>query len=177
MFKSSYIASILVIFLTAPATLLADSPANLDDMEIAHVAYTADNIDIRYAHLALAISKSPRVREFAETMIRDHSIVNKRALDLLDKLNGAPKDNFLSQQLVEQSEKTLAEMGKLSGPEFDRYYSDNELAYHKAVNALVEETFIPNVKNSEFRALLEEALLIFKSHEHSAHETVVILTD
>ena len=31
--------------------------------------YTADSIDIRYAHLALAISKNPVVREFAEFMI------------------------------------------------------------------------------------------------------------
>ncbi len=176
MFKRSYIASIFVAFLAVPAMLLANSPADLDDMEIAHVAYTADVIDIRYAHLALAISKSPKVREFAETMIRDHSIVNERALALLKKLNAAPKDNFLSQQLVAQSEKIVAEMRKLSGPEFDRYYSDNELAYHKAVNALVGETFIPNVKNQEFKDLLEEALLIFKSHEHSAHETVVVLS-
>ncbi len=32
----------------------AASPADLDDLEIAHVAYTADLIDIRYAHLAMA---------------------------------------------------------------------------------------------------------------------------
>lgn len=177
MFKQTYIASIFAALLVVPAVLLADSPADLDDMEIAHVAYTADNIDIRYAHLALAISKSERVREFAETMIRDHSIVNKKALALLEKLGASPKDNFLSQQLVAQSEEIIAHMSQLSGPEFDRYYSNNELEYHKAVNTLVEEIFIPNVKNSEFRSLLEEALLIFKAHQHSAHETVVVVTN
>ena len=31
-----------------------------NDLEIAHIAYTAGNIDIRYAHLALAISENPR---------------------------------------------------------------------------------------------------------------------
>jgi putative membrane protein len=34
---------------------MAESPAGLNDLQIGHVAYTADNIDIRYAHLALAI--------------------------------------------------------------------------------------------------------------------------
>lgn len=177
MIPKSILAATLVALFSVPAILLANSPAELDDAEIAHVAYTADNIDIRYAHLALAISKNARVREFAQTMIRDHTIVNEKALALLKKLNVAPKDNFLSQQLVAQSDKIVAEMSKLSGPEFDRYYSDNELAYHKAVNDLVEGTFIPNVENAEFKSLLEQALVIFKSHQHSAHETVVVLTD
>ena len=176
MIQKSVIAGILFASMAAPAVLQANSPAELDDLEIAHVAYTADNIDIRYAHLALAISKSPKVREFAETMIRDHTIVNEKALALLKKLNVAPKDNFLSQQLIAQSEELVAEMSKLSGTEFDRRYASNELAYHKAVNGLVGGTFIPNVKTPELKALLEEALVIFKSHEHNADNTVAVLT-
>lgn len=177
MILKSILRAASVALISAPAVLLANSPTDLNDAEIAHVAYTADNIDIRYAHLALAISKNPKVRGFAETMIRDHTIVNEKALALLEKLDVAPKDNFLSRQLVAQSEKIVAKMTKLSGSEFDRYYSDNELAYHKAVNDLVEKTFIPNVENAEFKALLEQALVIFKSHQHSAHETVAGLSD
>jgi putative membrane protein len=174
--QKTFLAAILLASLAVPAVLQAKSPAELGDLEIAHVAYTADNIDIRYAHLALAISKSPKVRKFAETMIRDHSIVNERALALLKKLNVSPKDNFLSQQLVAQSDQIVAEMSLLSGTEFDRRYSSNELAYHKAVNGLVAGTFIPNVKTPELKALLKEALVIFKTHEHDAEETVAVVT-
>lgn len=39
----------------------AETPAELNDLEIAHVAYTADLIDIRYAYLAMAVSKNPGV--------------------------------------------------------------------------------------------------------------------
>ena len=53
----------VIPFLISPA--FSSSPAELNDLEIAHTAYTADNIDIRYAHLALAISTNPAVREFA----------------------------------------------------------------------------------------------------------------
>ena len=66
----------------------AESPADLNDLEIAHVAYTADSIDIRYAHLALAISTDPVIHEFAKTMIRDHEAVNEQALALVAKLTG-----------------------------------------------------------------------------------------
>ena len=121
----------------------AKSPDELNDLEIAHVAYTADNIDIQYAHLALAISQNPDVREFAKTMIRDHEAVNAQALALLEKLNATAQDNFLSQALLAGAEKIIDELTALRGAEFDRRYAQNELAYHKAVNDLVGNTFIP----------------------------------
>ena len=146
----------------------AESPADLNDLEIAHVAYTADNIDIRYAHLALAISKNSVVQEFAQTMIRDHSAVNDKALALLAKLNVSPQDNFLSRQLNGQADQLVGEMSQLSGADFDRRYAENELGYHQTVNGLVEGTFIPNIQNPEVKALFQEALTIFKAHQKHA---------
>ena len=70
MLKRTLIAAAVSLAVSHTASW-AKSPAELNDLEIAHVAYTADNIDIRYAHLALAISKNPKIREFARTMIRD----------------------------------------------------------------------------------------------------------
>ena len=73
--------------LVAGTTLLAnDRPGNgaLNDLQMAHVAVTASNIDIAYAHLALAFSETPEIREFAETMIRDHSAVNAQVFALAD---------------------------------------------------------------------------------------------
>ena len=149
-------------------TAVAQSPTDLNDLEIAHVAYVADNIDIRYAHLALAISTDPAVREFAQTMIRDHTAVNEQALALLAKLGAQPQDNFLSQDLQSNSEQIVDEMSKLRGADFDRRYAENELAYHKAVNDLVENAFIPNIENAEVKALFETGLQIFKAHEGHA---------
>ena len=80
------ITATAIAFSIATAPAQAESPADLNDLQIAHVAYTADNIDIRYAHLALALSKNAEVRTFAKTMIRDHEAVNEQALALLKKL-------------------------------------------------------------------------------------------
>lgn len=90
----------LAVFATICMGAQANSPEDLNGPEIAHVAYTADSIDIRYAHLALAISKDPAIHAFAKTMIRDHSAVNRKALALMNKLNVSPQDNFLSRSLV-----------------------------------------------------------------------------
>ena len=153
---------------------LADDPAALSDVEMAHAAYTADNIDIRYAHLALAISSNPAVQDFARTMIRDHEAVNAQALALLEKLGAEPKDNFLSQRLAADAEKIIDEMSRLRGAEFDAYYAANELAYHQAVNELVEKTFLPNIDHPEVKALFEAGLQIFKAHEDHAGMVVQV---
>ena len=139
----------------------AKSPAELNDLEIAHVAYTADNIDIRYAHLALAISSNPKIHAFAKTMIHNHNAVNTQALALLKKLNAQPQDNFLSRQLTEGSIELVEEMSRLRGAAFNKRYAANELAYHQAVNNLIETAFIPNIENAEVKALFEAGLKIF----------------
>jgi putative membrane protein len=169
--KSALAATFLVT--VGCATTGAQS---LDDATIAHVAYTADEIDIRYAHLALALSDNPQVREFAELMIRDHSAVNKEALGLAQKLKLTPKDNDTSQKLVKQSEGLIAEMRALSGTAFDKRYAENELSYHKFVNNAVETQFIPSVKNAEFKAFLSQALKVFKAHESHAADMVRTVT-
>ncbi len=175
MLKHVMMAS-LALLVTFSANAHAEKAADLNDLQIAHAAYTADLIDIRYAHLALGITNNPAVRAFAKTMVRDHEAVNEMALALLKKLGATAQDNFLSQQLIEQSEQLVDEMKQLSGDAFDRRYAENELGYHKAVNALVEFTFIPNIENQEVKALFQQALQIFKAHERHAVRMVDTLT-
>ena len=155
---TTLIAATTIAAVSVCATAQAESPDQLNDLEIAHVAYTADNIDIRYAHLALAISENRAVREFAKTMIRDHNAVNAQALALLAKFNAEPQDNFLSQQLTANSKELVDEMSQLRGVDFDRRYAQNELAYHQAVNSLVANDFIPNIENAEVKALFGAGL-------------------
>lgn len=152
-----------------------NNPADLNDLEIAHVAYVADTIDIRYAHLALAISENTDVQDFAKTMIRDHEAVNEQALALLEKLGAQPQDNFLSQNLQIGAEALINEMSQLRGAAFDMRYAENELAYHKAVNNLVGNAFIPNIENAEVKSLFMAGYEIFKAHEGHAEAMVASL--
>ena len=166
------LAGLAVIGMMFATQAAANDAADLSDVEIAHVAYTADNLDIRYAHLALAKSKNPEVHRFAKTMIRDHEAVNEQALALLKKLGAEAKDNFLSQKLNQDGDAIIAKFSALSGAEFDMAYAENELAYHKAVNSLVGDTFIPNIENKEVKALFKAGLRIFKAHQRHAEQMV-----
>lgn len=161
-----------VAFAITAACNSSASDEGPNDLEIAHIAYTAGLIDIRYAHLALALSDTPEVRDFAETMLRDHKAVNVAAGELLAKLEAAPQDNATSQSLLAQADAKIDELRALDGAAFDRAYAENELAYHQFVNKTVEEAFIPAADNEEFKALLGEALKTFKVHEKHAEMMV-----
>lgn len=161
------------MLLAGAVSLLCAGPAyaasgDLNDLEIAHAAYTAGEIDIRYAHLALALADDPEIRAFAQTMERDHAAVNKAAADLLAKLKATPQDNALSQSLSSAASSERAKLKALSGEAFDKAYAANELAYHRAVNAALAETLIPSTENAELKALLTTALNTFRAHEKHA---------
>ncbi len=160
------------VALAAAIGTYAQAQEGMNDLEIAHSAYTAGNLDIRYAHLALAISENDAVRAFASTMIRDHSAVNQAAVALITELDVTPQDNALSQALVSGAAEKRAELAALAGKAFDCAYARNELAYHQVVNKTVEEFFIPIATVPQLKQLLAEALVTFKQHEGHA-ETMV----
>ena len=140
------------------------------DPQIAHIAYTAGNIDIDAARLALQKSKTPAVREFAAEMVRDHQAVNEKALALVKKLNVTPEQNATSETLTKQAAKTRSKLEKLHGKAFDKAYAANEIAYHGAVNGALKSTLIPSANNGELKALLETGLTLFSEHQkHAEH--------
>ncbi|MCV2882143.1 DUF4142 domain-containing protein [Actibacterium sp. XHP0104] len=160
-----YLLSAIALGLSVTAVQAQDG---MNDLEIAHTAYTAGQIDIRYAHLALAMSDTPAVREFAALMLRDHMAVNDAAGALITELNVTPQDNDLSQALLSGAAQKRAELSALSGKAFDCAYAANELGYHQIVNSTVKDSFIPAVTVAPLKGLLEEALVTFQQHEGHA---------
>ena len=164
---SVYVA--LAALCLSPLPALAQS-AKPTDPQIAHIAYTAGQLDIDAAKQALKKSKNKEVRAFADNMVKDHSAVNKQALALVKKLKVTPQDNPTSQALTKQAAAKRAELAKLNGAAFDKAYVANEVAYHKTVDSALETTLIPSASNAELKSLLQTGLKIFQGHEqHAEH--------
>ena len=164
MIKQFIVAALFGLALSGAA--IAAAPPS--DAQIAHIAYTAGQIDITAAKQALKKSKNADVVGFAQEMARDHQAVNDKALALVKKLGVTPEDNPTSQSLSKNAAAELAKLGKLQGAAFDRAYVANEVAYHKAVNAALSGTLIPSAQNAELKALLETGLTLFTEHQHHA---------
>jgi putative membrane protein len=166
MFKSLAIAAALA---AAPTFALAQAAAP-NDAQIAHIAYTAGQIDIAAGKQALAKSKDKAVRAFAQEMVRDHAAVNDQALGLVKKLGVTPQDNPTSQALSKDAAAKLQQYKALSGAAFDKAYVANEVAFHRTVNGALQSTLIPNARNGELKGLLQTGLKLFTEHQtHAEH--------
>ena len=159
-------------FLGAAALAFAGTAqaAGPTDPEIAHIAYTAGNIDIAAAKQALAKSHNATVRAFASEMVRDHQAVNDKALALLKELKVTPQDNATSDALSKQADATLKRFATLNEHDFDHAYLNNEVAYHGTVNSALKTTLIPSATNAQLKSLLETGLTLFTEHQkHAEH--------
>jgi putative membrane protein len=166
-----FVVSLIGVVVAGVLAQAQTSPASAPtDLQIAMIVVTADNIDIAAGKLAATKTSNPKVKEFAELMVRDHTSVNNQADQLAKKLNVTPEESPTSQSLKSEGHKTLAKLRGLSGAAFDKAYIDNEVTYHESVIKAMDDTLIPNAKNSELKALLESGRPIFVSHLDHAKE-------
>jgi putative membrane protein len=169
MIRTSALFALSASLALGTAALAHDGP-HVSDAQIAHIAYTAGQIDVEAARQALARSRNEQVRAFARTMVRDHEAVNARALALVKKLGVTPEANPTSAALAAAAAGKKNSLAALNGAAFDRAYAQNEIAFHRTVNGALETTLIPGAKNGELKSLLETGLALFREHQgHAEH--------
>jgi putative membrane protein len=155
------VASALVI----PAAASAQA---IDDAQIAAIVVTANQVDIDAGKLASSTSSNADVKKFAQTMVTDHTGVNKSATELVTKLKVTPKANATSESLKSGGEKNVESLRTLNGAAFDKAYIDHEVAYHQQVLDALDKTLIPSAQNGELKALLVKVRPAFVAHlEHA----------
>lgn len=142
----------------------------LNDAQIAHIAVTANGIDVELARLALERGRDAGVRSFAERMITDHTAVNEAAGALAARLGVTPADNAVSRSLLEGAAAARAELERLRGRAFDQGYAQREVEYHRAVLEALDTALIPGTRNAELKALLEQARGAIAAHLSHAEE-------
>jgi putative membrane protein len=165
--KIGTIGAAMLLSVAVPA-LSHDTAIN--DAQIAHVAYTAGQIDVDAGRQALERSRNADVRAFATTMVRDHAAVNQQALALVQRLHVTPEANSTSAALTAQAAAARRRLATLRGTAFDRAYIQNEVAYHRAVNEALRATLIPSAHNAELKSLLEAGLALFSAHQQHAEQ-------
>jgi len=171
MSRSRYQAALTVAALVCATSLHAQNAAaapDLSDPEVSHVAVTANSIDIDMAKFALTRTHNAAVKQFAQTMITDHSAVNAQAVALAQKLGVTPADNAVSQSLLSGAKQARASLEPLRGAAFDRAYLDREVAYHQAVLDAIDKVLVPTTENAELRKLLTDVRPAIATHlEHA----------
>jgi putative membrane protein len=158
-------------FLIVASALLIPAAAraqSIDDAQIAAIVVTANQVDIDAGKLASSTSSNADVKKFAQTMVTDHTGVNKSATELVNKLKVTPKENATSESLKSGGETNVSSLKTLKGAAFDKAYVDHEVAYHQQVLDALDKTLIPSAQNAELKALLVKVRPAFVAHlEHA----------
>ena len=148
----------------APSDTARPAAAALNDAQIAHVAVTANAIDSAAGVMAKQKGSAKSVKDFAQTMIDDHTAVNKQAVALATKLGVTPEDNDVSRSLRSSADASTSTLQSRTAADFDKGYIDNEVAYHQTVLDALDKTLIPGAQNAELKALLEKVRPSIAAH-------------
>ena len=121
------------MFALSTAVGTARAQQGPSDAQIVGIVLAADQIDIDYGKIALQKSKDAKVREFAQRMVTDHSAVQESVIELAGKLGVKAEDSQTSTGLKSGAEEITKKLKTLKGKDFDKFYIDNEVSYHKTV--------------------------------------------
>lgn len=166
--KSIYVLSSLCLALAGP--LCRAQAAAPNDAQIAGIVVAANNVDIDAGELARASAKDPKVKDFGQRMVTDHSGVNKQAGALVKKLGLAPEESDTSKALKDGGAANIAKLKGLKGSAFDKAYVDHEVTYHQTVLDAIDKTLLPNARNAELKGLLEQVRPAIDAHLQHAKQ-------
>lgn len=160
----------ILALLLGAFSLTASAEQKITDAQIAAIVVTANQVDIDAGRFAADKTNNPEIKAFANTMVTDHTAVNKSAVDLVTKLKVTPEENDTSRALKAGGDKNIAALRALSGKAFEKAYVDHEVSYHEQVIAAIDTVLIPNTQNAELKALLVKVRPAFVAHlDHAKH--------
>src|SRR5687768_3254101 len=112
---SALVVAAAMIFAAAPSTATRGNAlhephtpraaAAVTDPQIAAIVVAANTVDIEFGKLAQSKTKNEKVKQFADTMVMDHTAVNKSAVALVTKLGVTPEESETSRGLTASGEK------------------------------------------------------------------------
>lgn len=175
--KTSSVTILSAVALLGSLVFASESGAQQppSDANIGAIVLAANQIDIDYGKLALTKSKNKEVLGFAQQMVTDHGAVQKSVIELAGKLHLTPVENDTSNSLKTKSVEVTAKLKSLHGKAFDKFYIDNEVAYHKLVTDVIAGVLIPSAQNPELKAALQGAQPLFLGHlEHARNVQAVV---
>jgi putative membrane protein len=103
-----------------------DSTKLEDDTEFAVNAADGGMLEVQLGQLAATKASSPKVKEFAQKMVDDHSKANDELKSL-----AAQKNISLPASLSEDKQKKYDDLAGKSGADFDKAYSEFMVKDHK----------------------------------------------
>ena len=142
-----------------------EGPKTPKPQEFANSVGQSDAYELAAAQTALAQSRNPQVRAFAERMIADHGHL-EQALRAATNASGLEPPR---PQVGGDQSSFLAALQSLRGDEFDREYGRQQMLSH--ISALtVLRTYAEKGSDPNLRSMAAFAMPMIERHWQSAHQ-------
>jgi putative membrane protein len=128
-------------------------------------AAQSDAYEVVAAQDALAQSRNPRVKAFAQQMIDDHT----RMSESLRRAATASGVSLPPPAISSDQASLLSALQSLTGAEFDRTYARQQVLAHRQAIA-VEQTYASAGSDTNLRGVAQSALPVIQHHLEMAEQ-------
>jgi putative membrane protein len=128
------------LFMTSCAVAQRTMPGTMSDANLLAVLNTIDKSEIEAAQLAKQKAESTQVQDYAARLVEEHTSMLEKNRQLANRIAVQPDPPQLASSLQSTHRKTMEELQKLSGREFDRAYIGYQITMHEQAIKLVKKT-------------------------------------
>lgn len=137
-------------------------PVDADSKDFVMKAASGGMMEVELGKVAQQKAQDPRVKNFGQMMVDDHSKAN-------DELKGiaSSKNIMIPDKMMDDHQKHVDEMSKKSGKDFDKAYMDMMLNDHKEDIGDFKKAS-ENSKDADIKGFAGKTLPVLQKHLDSA---------
>ena len=144
------------------------------DAQILGILATVDNGEIQQAQVARNRASDPRVKDFANHMIEQHTNAKQKASEFASQNNLTPERSTIAEQLDKKGKEVGDALMHATAAAFDTTYIKDQVQQHQEVLDLMREQLAP-AASGNLKAQLPAIQSMVQSHLETAREILPTL--
>jgi len=160
----SIIATLLLAFAITGANSQTEMVSKKDQKFILEAGQFG-LLEVKLGELAQTNASSESVKQLAQSMITDHSIINEELKAFADK-----KNVFFPSQLTEKQQKWHNKLAKKQGPDFDKVYPKCVDMTHKKAICKYKKA-AKKATDPELKSWAAQKVTVLEHHREMAKNT------
>jgi putative membrane protein len=150
-----------------PGQANASAPS---DAQILFILSTVDRAEIEQGQLALNKAQSPRVREFASSMIQQHTASSEEGAQIASTNGMTPESSAAAAELQQKAAQTLNKLSAADPSSFDQQYVQSQVTQHQEVLSMIKSRLIPAADNEALLHQLQATQEMVQMHHKHAQD-------
>ena len=127
----------------------------LSDTQVVQIMVTLDESEIDFGKRGHDKAQNPEVRDFAIYMEAQHRLHKEATETIADRNSIDMRNSDINKGLKDEADRALKDLKNSDSENFDRIYMGQQVNMHQRTLDLLDGALIPNAKNADLRAHLE----------------------